>query len=384
MAMVIKNNLGAVRTLNTLNKNSSELHKSLEKVSSGQKIVTAKDNSSAYAISEKMRIQIRALDQDSQNVQNGSALLRIAAGGIENIVDELRNLKELAINAANDTNSDVDRAGMQKTFLQRIANINDIASDTNYNTKKLLDGTYTRRTPILENGGKIGGYTEVLPKGYTSVFKNVSEPSGSVQTLTAGNQTITADGVYQLAANYTGTVTVNAQNVKITQAGSGTLSDVQIVGPSGGNANLWIENLKVINSIDTSVIKFQGSDNVLTFRGTNTLTNRGNSAVINMGGGLNVQSDGSSTLSITGTAGAGIGTDAGETSTGDLNVVKAKINFSMNNGSSIGSGSAGASVGNITVERSQITTSGGVYSAIGSGSGGSSCEDITVVSGTYV
>ena len=142
MAMTVKNNMSAVQTLNVLNKNSSALQKSLAKVSSGQKIVTPKDDASAYSISERMRAQIRALDQDSRNIQNGSALLKIAAGGIENIVDELRNLRELAINAANDTNSDLDRAGIQKTFNHKIANIDDIAVSTNYNTKTLLDGRY--------------------------------------------------------------------------------------------------------------------------------------------------------------------------------------------------------------------------------------------------
>ena len=73
MSMVVKNNMEAVRTLNTLNMNQSALQKSLEKVSSGQKINSAKDDAASYAISEKMREQIRSLDQDSQNIQNASS-----------------------------------------------------------------------------------------------------------------------------------------------------------------------------------------------------------------------------------------------------------------------------------------------------------------------
>ena len=82
MAMVVKNNMSAVNTLNTLNKNQSELSKSLQKVSSGMKINSAGDDASGMAISERMRVQVRALDQDDMNTNNGSALLRTAEGAV--------------------------------------------------------------------------------------------------------------------------------------------------------------------------------------------------------------------------------------------------------------------------------------------------------------
>ena len=144
MAMVVQHNIAAQLALGELNKNNDQLRKSLEKVSSGQKIIGAKDDASSYVISEKMREMVRTLDQDHQNVQNGSALFKIVDGGINSIVDELRNLKELAINAANDTNTDQDRATIQREFDQRRANIDDIATTTNYNGKVLMDGTYYR------------------------------------------------------------------------------------------------------------------------------------------------------------------------------------------------------------------------------------------------
>lgn len=99
---------------------------------------------SGYVISEKMREMVRTLNQDHQNVQNGSSLFKVVDGAINSIVDELRNLKELAINAANDTNTDADRTTIQKVFDQKKANINDIATSTNYNGKILMDGTYQR------------------------------------------------------------------------------------------------------------------------------------------------------------------------------------------------------------------------------------------------
>ena len=142
--MVVSHNASAQLALIEFNKNNDKLRKSLDKVSTGQKIFSAKDDSSAYSISEKMREQIRTLGQDRQNVQNGSSLLKIAAGGIESIIEELRTLKELAIKSANDTNTDLDRATIQKEFSQRTANIEDLVTSTNYNGKILLDGTYGR------------------------------------------------------------------------------------------------------------------------------------------------------------------------------------------------------------------------------------------------
>ena len=140
MAMVVKNNMSAVSTLNTLNKNSSALAKSLQKVSSGMKINSAADDASGYAISERMRVQIRGLDQANQNTQNGSSMMKVAEGAVSSTVDILKTLKEKAINAANDTNTDSDRQTIQKELNQSIDQIDDNANVT-YNGKYLVDGS---------------------------------------------------------------------------------------------------------------------------------------------------------------------------------------------------------------------------------------------------
>ena len=140
MAMVVKNNMQAVNTLNTLNKNQSELSKSLQKVSSGMKIISAGDDASGLAISERMRVQVRALDQDNDNTMNGSALLRTAEGAVQSTIEILKTLKEKAINAANDTNTDEDRRLIQKEVDRLIDQIDDNALTT-YNGKYLVDGS---------------------------------------------------------------------------------------------------------------------------------------------------------------------------------------------------------------------------------------------------
>ena len=154
MSMVVKNNMSAISTLNTLNKNSSALASSLKKVSSGMKINSAADDASGYAISERMRVQIRGLDQANNNTQNGTSMMKVAEGAVSSTVDILKTLKEKVINAANDTNTDADRATIQKELDQSIDQINDNANVT-YNGKYLVDGSHnskvTQTTTALTN-----------------------------------------------------------------------------------------------------------------------------------------------------------------------------------------------------------------------------------------
>ena len=157
MAMVVKNNMPAVNTLNTLNANESALSKSLQKVSSGMKINSAGDDASGMAISERMRVQVRSLDQDDNNTKNGSALLRTAEGAVQSTIEILKTLKEKAINAANDTNTDEDRAVIQKEVDHLIDQIDENALTT-YNGKYLIDGSRNGRVEG-DHPGKRGTFS---------------------------------------------------------------------------------------------------------------------------------------------------------------------------------------------------------------------------------
>ncbi len=140
MAMIVKNNIGAKKTLNELNKNEKAMKNNLKKLASGMKVNSAADDASGYAISERMEVQIRGLDQDTANTQNSSALLKTASGALASTMDILKTLKEKAINAANDSNTDEDRATIQKEVDQALDQIDDNANVT-YNGKIMLDGS---------------------------------------------------------------------------------------------------------------------------------------------------------------------------------------------------------------------------------------------------
>lgn len=140
--MNISPNTSALMALNELKRNSNRTQKIMIRAAMGQKIANASDGAADYAISEKMRVNIRSLDQDIINVKTGNSLVGTAQSGIQEIVNNLRTIKELAINAANDTNTDADRAILQKEVSHRIDEIEDIAATTNYNGRYLLNGDY--------------------------------------------------------------------------------------------------------------------------------------------------------------------------------------------------------------------------------------------------
>ena len=174
MAMVVKNNMAAVNTLNTLNKNQSELSKSQQKVSSGMKINSAGDDASGMAISERMRVQVRALDQDDVNTNNGSALLRTAEGAVQSTIEILKTLKDKAINAANDTNTDEDRALIQKEVDHLIDQIDDNALTT-YNGKYLIDGTKNGLVKGPSGGGTYTSFTNMSLHPSTNPVRPLTE-----------------------------------------------------------------------------------------------------------------------------------------------------------------------------------------------------------------
>ena len=286
MSVTIMNNNAASMALGEMNKNINKLGKELAKISSGCKINSAQDDASGYAIAQKMRANIRALAQDIQNSQTGTSLLKTALGGIDNIVDDIRNLKCLAIDAANDHNTDADRRTIQKEIDNRKANIDDIASTTNYNGIPLLDGRWRRG-----EWDAIGTTEEHSPAPLTNPF--VSRPTGNVTKIYAGNYTISTDGIYMLDQNYKGTITVNAQNVELRSMPSVMNTSTYIDCPNS-NTHLWLDSLHIDNEnyravVDKSIIRFTGTGNTLNLNGTNLLIGQGrNTAMLHTGEELTI------------------------------------------------------------------------------------------------
>ena len=238
MAMVVKNNMSAINTLNTLNKNTNALKKSLEKVSSGMKINNAADDASGYAISERMRVQIRSLDQANQNAQNGGSMMKVAEGAVSSTVEILKTLKEKAVNAANDTNTDSDRATIQKELDQSIDQINDNANVT-FNGKYLVDGSHNKQTTATTTRMT----NQSLSTGTTGATKLTGLAARNGDSLNIhSTDTVTVSYVKD-GKTYTASTTVGTTNdlatvvSKLTSGAITVASDTSSIGTDGsGNA----------------------------------------------------------------------------------------------------------------------------------------------------
>ncbi|XOK62453.1 flagellin [Paenibacillus elgii] len=139
--MIIAHNLSAINAKNVLKKNDIKSSKTSEKLSSGLRINRAADDAAGLSISEKMRAQIRGLNQAQRNVQDGISLIQTAEGGLNEVHEMLQRINELAVQAANGTYSDNDRKAIQKEVVGLIEAIDNIANHTEFNGIKLLNGT---------------------------------------------------------------------------------------------------------------------------------------------------------------------------------------------------------------------------------------------------
>ncbi len=140
MGMSIYNNLTAMSALHENNRNEKSLAKMLKRAASGMKINSAGDDASGYAISEKMRVKLRALEQNDRNVKNGASMLRTASGAVQEQTNLLKTIKQKVIDASNDTNTDQDREVIQKEINHCYSQMADIVYDTEFNGEKILLG----------------------------------------------------------------------------------------------------------------------------------------------------------------------------------------------------------------------------------------------------
>lgn len=139
--MIINNNLSAMNAHRQMGINVNQNSNAMEKLSSGLRINRAGDDAAGLAISEKMRGQIRGLDQASRNSQDGISLIQTAEGALNETHAILQRMRELAVQSSNDTNTNEDRGELQKEFDELAKEITRIADNTEFNTQNLLDGS---------------------------------------------------------------------------------------------------------------------------------------------------------------------------------------------------------------------------------------------------
>ncbi len=165
--------MGKITSNRQLGISTGALAKSTEKLSSGYRINRAADDAAGLAISEKMRSQIRGLNQASTNAQDGISLIQTAEGALQESHSILQRMRELTIQAANGTETDEDRGNIQDEITQLQDELDRIADTTEFNTMKLLDGSLDGGAAVSDAGPKFGEYDTTLQAFVTSDVKGV-------------------------------------------------------------------------------------------------------------------------------------------------------------------------------------------------------------------
>jgi len=194
MAMVVQHNLKAMNTNRQLGISTNALSKSTEKLSSGYRINRAADDAAGLAISEKMRSQIRGLNQASSNSQDGISMIQTAEGALQESHSILQRMRELAVQAANGTETNEDRQNLQDEITQLQSELDRISTDTEFNTMKLLDGSLDGSATVSSAGPKFGIYDTGLQGFVTSDVVGVQIATTTNATQGGESAIWSADG----------------------------------------------------------------------------------------------------------------------------------------------------------------------------------------------
>ncbi|TLS36612.1 flagellin Hag [Pseudalkalibacillus caeni] len=255
--MRINHNLAALNTFNRMSANQSFASKSMERLSSGQRINRASDDAAGLAISEKMRSQIRGLNQAERNAQDSISLLQTAEGGLNEVHSVLQRMRELAVQSANDGNTDTDRAKLQEEVNELAKEITRISNDTEFNNKKLLNGSqdstnttnFTAATGLTFHIGANSGQNITTDIGSFDAFTlGVDDAGGAVATDSGG---ATATGGINISTQTTAdaaidTITTAIETVSTARSSIGATQNR--LEHTINNLNTSAENLTAAES----------------------------------------------------------------------------------------------------------------------------------------
>lgn len=256
--MRINHNIASLNTYRQLSSNQTTGGKSLEKLSSGLRINRAGDDAAGLAISEKMRAQIRGLDQSSRNAQDGISLIQTAEGALAETQSILQRMRELAVQSSNDTNVDSDRSEIQKEINQLSSEINRIGNTTEFNTQKLLRGkdvavteTAAASTQLVKGAaGTVTGAVSALSVDAKSVavgkssttqvqasssassgkFNDVTEATASIKGV---KSTATITNGITFESGTTNNTTLNTKTITMAQSTTANAASSLAIDGSG-------------------------------------------------------------------------------------------------------------------------------------------------------
>ena len=283
MSLRINQNVVALSTYGNLNQTSNRLEKSIEKLSSGLRINRAADDAAGLAISEKMRRQIRGLNRAVLNAQDGISMIQTAEGAMNESHSILHRMRELAIQSSNDTLTSGDRLEIQKEVVQLRDDLDRIARNTEFNTKKLLDGSQTALISassdsvdgiVSGNPSNAGGdysvsiallHAGISEMQRTQIFAlndssgNLADGSTQLQSIA---QFYNANGVFVLGTPVNLSLNGNAKTTSVTLDAQMTLDNLAATFQNAINSTsgLALKNSRVatINTAQSGVAGLGG------------------------------------------------------------------------------------------------------------------------------
>ena len=233
IAGIINTNVGALSTLNALNGTQSSLNTYLQQLSTGKSINGPQDNPAGYAISQRFQTQINGLNQAVSNGNQGVSLIQTATGAIQNQTSLLQQIRTTAVQAANASNTTSDRQALQGVVSQLLAQVQTIATQTQFNGQNILDGTFAGAAfQVGANSNQI-----------------INVAVGNTQTSAMGNYTVAASG-----SSTAGAYTASGAYVDSGYAAGGAFS----FGVSG-NGNFSSGTLSIAGSVGTAAVSVTSS-----------------------------------------------------------------------------------------------------------------------------
>ncbi len=278
MAQTINTNVASLNAQRNLNRSQGLLNQSLERLSTGLRINSAKDDAAGLAISERFTTQIRGINQAVRNASDGISLSQTAEAALGELTNNLQRIRELAVQSANATNSGSDRAALNAEVQQRIAEVERIASQTSFNGRKVLDGTFgTAQFQVGANVGETIGVN--LTTGMrSSQIGQIASAVGTPVTLNALTDNGLTIAVGTGAAVSVGASVAGSQNGQEADSAFAKVRAINNASVAGLSATASNSHTAVYDTIDNTGAA-AASTYALTINGTAIYSGAGNLAV---------------------------------------------------------------------------------------------------------
>jgi len=340
---VINTNVMSLNAQRNLNTSQSSLATSIQRLSSGLRINSAKDDAAGLAISERFTSQIRGLDQAGRNANDGISLSQTAEGALGTVTSSLQRIRELAVQSSNATNSNTDRAALQTEVSQLLSEIDRVANQTQFNGVNLLDGSFTGAVfQVGANAGETITVSSILDAN-TAALGSVSQATGAALSVAASS--LTGFGT-AIAA---GGVTINGVDI-------GAISGASSAAERAGQLVNAINNVSAQSGVGASYDSATGQIS-LTSSAAITVAGTTNDATVagwaNATIGTVSTTTGIDTLSVSSYAGAQLAIDQVDSALETINSARASLGAVQNRFESVVSNLSTTSE-NLSSARSRI------------------------------